>query len=103
MQYVAGEPPERTAARARRLAETRQKMAAASAEMAARDSAANQEAADKVDLREQLKPRMEAWHKGKQVRGCLAQILNIYGWVESLCRPELRICVSFCFCRRTSS
>ena len=68
-QYVAGEPPERTAARARRLAETQQKMAAASAEMAARDAAADQEKSDKVDLREQLKPRMEAWHKGKQVRG----------------------------------
>ena len=68
VQFKAGEPPERTAARSRRLAETQQKMAAASAEMAARDAAATQEAVNKVDIREQLKPRMEAWQKGKQVR-----------------------------------
>ena len=67
-QYVAGEPPERTAARARRLAEKQAKMAAAAAEMAARDTAADDEKAAKVTIREQLKPRMEAWHKGKQVR-----------------------------------
>lgn len=68
LQYVAGEPAERTAARNRRLAETKQKMAAASAEMAARDAAADREQTSKVDLREQLKPRMDAWQKGRQVR-----------------------------------
>jgi len=66
-QAMAGEPPERAAARARRLAEKRAKMEAAKVELAQRDAAADDEKASKVAIREQLKPRMEAWQKGKQV------------------------------------
>ena len=67
-QATAGEPPERAAARARRLAEKQAKMEAAKVELAQRDAAADDEKASKVAIREQLKPRMEAWQKGKQVR-----------------------------------
>ncbi len=36
-------------------------------ELAQRDAAADDEKASKVAIREALKPRMEAWQKGKQV------------------------------------
>ena len=40
---------------------------AAKVELAQRDAAADDEKASKVAIREQLKPKMEAWQKGKQV------------------------------------
>ncbi len=69
-QATAGEPPERAAARARRLAEKQAKMEAAKMELAQRDAAADSEKASKVAIRERLQPRMDAWHKGKQVGVC---------------------------------
>ncbi|KAK9820200.1 hypothetical protein WJX72_007422 [[Myrmecia] bisecta] len=85
---VAGEPEARKEARARRLAEMRERMQAQLAEKQARDEEEAALSAAKGDLRDQYQARMDAWLSGKKdnIRALLSTLHTVLwegsGWVQ---------------------
>ncbi len=67
MQATEGEPESRRIAREKRLATKAAQIETARQEMQQRESKAASDKQQKVALRDQIKPRMDAWSKGKQV------------------------------------
>lgn len=67
VQGTADEPEVRKRLREARLAEMHTRMKAQLADKLARDEAEASQKEARIDLRDQLKPRLDAWSKGKQV------------------------------------
>lgn len=85
---VEGEPEVRRLAREKRLAAKQSAIDAARNQMQTREAAAEAEKAQKVDLRDQIKPKMDAWSKGKQdnIRALLSTLHTVL-WANSGWKP----------------
>ena len=105
------EPEVRRQLRARRAAEKHARMAAQLAEKRARDEAEAAEKAGKVEFREQLRPRIDAWCAGKKdnIRALLSSMHTVMwegsGWVQPSMADmvdgnKVRVRVFVCACVR---
>jgi hypothetical protein len=81
---VEGEPEARRIAREKRLAAKQAAIDAARFEMQQREAASEEEKSQKVNLRDQIKPKLDAWSKGKQdnIRALLSTLHTVL-WADS--------------------